>query len=79
MIGYFLINICGLDPMSFSPKVANEIARLMRDPNSMRGEWERMLRSTRVVATIRTSRACPPDIPTAANGRIQVEAPGTGA
>ena len=31
--------------MSISPKVANEIARLMRDPNSMRGEWERMQRS----------------------------------
>lgn len=33
--------------MSPSPRFANEIARLMRDPDSMRDEWERMKRSGR--------------------------------
>jgi hypothetical protein len=31
--------------MSPSPRFANEIARLMRDPDSMRDEWERMQHS----------------------------------
>jgi hypothetical protein len=33
--------------MSFSPRVLDEIARLMRDPDSMRDEWERIKRSGR--------------------------------
>jgi hypothetical protein len=31
--------------MSPSPQLSNEIERLMRDPDSMRDEWERMQRS----------------------------------
>jgi hypothetical protein len=33
--------------MKLSPGVAAEIARLMRDPDSMRDEWERIKRSGR--------------------------------
>src|SRR5262245_43027467 len=33
--------------MPFSPQVLNEIARLMRDPDSMRDEWERITRGRR--------------------------------
>ena len=52
-----------------SPEIANEIARLMRDPDALRAEREGMQRPAGTVTTIPTSRVCPRAIPEAAGLR----------
>ncbi len=43
--------------MSFSPKIANEIARLMRDPDALRSSVTACSAPAGAVTTIPTSRA----------------------